>query len=219
MSPKHNFAAIFDMDGVIADTNPYHQKTIKEFCQKYGKEVTEGFLREKVYGRTNADWIPAIFEGIEDDQMHAYADEKEAMFREVYKTDLVPVKGLKAFLDQLKRDHIKMAVGTSAPMENAEFILQGLDIEDYFHTILHSAHVTKSKPDPQIYLKACHAVGYDPKNCIVFEDSLSGVQAGKAAGCKVVGITTTHSEQELEHCDLIIRDFSNLNPSILDGLF
>ncbi|UII27118.1 HAD family phosphatase [Fulvivirga maritima] len=211
-------AAIFDMDGVIADTNPFHQKSIKQFCQKYDKDVSDEFLKEKVYGRTNEDWIPEVFGKLEHDQLKAYADEKEELFREIYRPELAPVKGIKAFLDHLKRDGIKMAVGTSATVENADFILQGLGIESYFETILHSAHVTKSKPDPQIYLKACHGVGYDPKNCIVFEDSLSGVAAGKAAGCKVVGITTTHTEKELEHCDLIIRDFSMLTPSVLENI-
>ncbi|MEX2335652.1 MAG: HAD family phosphatase [Fulvivirga sp.] len=191
-----SFGVIFDMDGVIADTNPHHEEAIKIFCERYGKTVSEEFMVDKIYGRTNADWIPELFGSLEDAQLNKYADEKEQLFRDLYASELKPVTGLKKFLKILKATDVKMAIATSAPKENADFILQGLNIEDYFDAILHSAHVTKGKPDPQIYLKASKALGLPPERCIVIEDSLSGVKAGLNAGCKVVGITTTHTEDE-----------------------
>ena len=79
---------------------------------------------------------------------------------------------------------------------------QNTNIENYFPVILDDSFVTKGKPDPEIYLKSAAALGFEPANCVVFEDSLSGVTAGKRAGCKVVGITTTHTREELNETDL-----------------
>jgi beta-phosphoglucomutase-like phosphatase (HAD superfamily) len=75
--------------------------------------------------------------------------------------------------------------------------------------------VSKGKPNPEIYLKSAAALNFKPENCIVFEDSLSGVAAGKAAGCKVVGITTTHTPEELHQTDFIINNFEGLDPETL----
>lgn len=206
------------MDGVIAATNPHHEKAIKIFCERYGKSVSDSFLVDKIYGRTNADWIPELFGALEEAQLNSYADEKEQLFRDLYTEDLEAVAGLENFLKDLKDKGVKMAIATSAPKANADFILRGLAIEAYFDEILHSAHVTIGKPNPQIYLKASKALNFAPEKCVVFEDSLSGVKAGLDAGCKVVGVTTTHTKEELQHCDLVIDDFQEINSSTIEAL-
>jgi beta-phosphoglucomutase family hydrolase len=211
-------AVIFDMDGVIVHSNPVHKTTINEFCTKYGLEVSDKELREKVYGRTNQDWIPAVFGDISQKRIDELADEKEQMFRDVFETKEHMVPGIIDFLDKLKENGITMVVATSAPAENADHILEGLVITDYFEAVLNSSHVTKSKPDPEPYLKAAKAVGVDPKNCIVFEDSISGVQSGLGAGAKVVGVATTHTHQELDACHLVVDDFEGLEVSMIENL-
>jgi beta-phosphoglucomutase-like phosphatase (HAD superfamily) len=100
-----------------------------------------------------------------------------------------------------------------------DFTLEHTGIGPYFQTILDDSFVTKGKPDPQIYLKSAAALNIDPKNCVVFEDSLSGVMAGKAAGCKVVGLTTTHTNEELSATDFNIDSFNIEPKSILERLF
>lgn len=211
-------AVIFDMDGVIVHSNPIHKTTINEFCRKYGLEVSDQELREKVYGRTNQDWIPAVFGDISQDRITELADEKEQMFRDVFDPKKHVVSGFVEFLDLLKEHEIKMVVATSAPAENAVHILEGLDIFGYFDAVLNSSHVSKSKPDPEPYLKAAKAVNVDPKDCIVFEDSISGVQSGLNAGAKVVGVTTTHTQDELSNCQLVIEDFSGLEVAEIEKL-
>ena len=210
---------LFDMDGVIAHTNPHHKIVIKDFCKKYNIDVTDEFLEKKVYGRTNKEWIPEVFGDIPDNKIESLADEKELLFREQYRPDLKPVDGLLPFLEAMQAADVPMVVGTSAPYENADFILSGLHINDYFSAILSSADVTIGKPHPDIYLKAAKAINLEAGNCVVLEDSLAGVQAGKAAGAKVIGITTTHSEKELSDCDLVISDFKNLRYSDIKALF
>lgn len=213
-------AFLFDMDGVLIDSNPFHKISLKQFCKKYGHDLSEEQLREKIYGRTNRDWITNLFGTLSEEQLRAYADEKEKLFRELYATSIAPLKGLIPFLDQLNKDGIKRAIGTSAPRANVDFTLGSTGMSAYFETILDESFVSKGKPDPEIYLKAAASLGFEPANCIVFEDSLSGVAAGKAAGCKVVGISTTHTAIELSESDFVMADFEGIMPlAVIKKLF
>jgi beta-phosphoglucomutase len=213
-------AFIFDMDGVIVDSNPFHKLSLKQFCKKYGHELSEEQLIQKIYGRTNKDWIPNVFGNLDDAKLRQYADEKEALFRELYKRDIKLVNGLGEFLKKLDDEKIPRAIATSAPRANVDFTLSKTGTERLFPTILDDSFVSLGKPNPEIYLKAAAALGFKPEDCIVFEDSLSGVKAGKAAGCKVVGITTTHTAQELKETDFVINNFIGLDPQkLVDELF
>jgi len=209
---KHAF--IFDMDGVLIDSNPAHTIALKQFCKKHGYDLTEQQLREKIYGRTNRDWLLNLFGKLEETTIKEYAEEKEALFREIY-TWITPVDGLKSFLDKLDTQKILRAIATSAPRANVDFTLAKTNLEKYFPTILDDSFVSIGKPHPEIYLKSAAALGFEAANCVVFEDSLSGVQAGKRAGCKVVGITTTHTREELSETDFVIDNFEGLEPQIL----
>ncbi len=216
----NTIAFLFDMDGVLIDSNPFHKIALKDFCKKYGQDLSEEQLHAKIYGRTNRDWITNVFGVLPEAQLKAYAIEKEQLFRDIYQNHVQPLNGLITFLDQLDVYTIKRAIATSAPRANVDFTLKYTGIGPYFDTILDESFVSKGKPDPEIYLKTAAALGFDPKNCVVFEDSLSGVASGKAAGCKVVGISTTHSAAELSESDLVIPDFEGINAlSLIKKLF
>ena len=217
---KSSFAFIFDMDGVLVDSNPFHKIALKQFCEKYGYSLTEKELREKIYGRTNKDWIVNIFGNIGEEKIQQYANEKETLYRQLYANDIVPLKGILSFLDKLDENNIPRAIGTSAQRANVDFTLSKTKMDKYFEVILDDTYIVHSKPDPEIYIKAAAALRLTNANCIVIEDSLSGVQAGKAAGSKVIGITTTHTPKELGEADLIIDDFVNLDPKkLISALF
>jgi len=211
----NSFAVIFDMDGVIVDTNPYHKVSIKEFCEKYGYVFNDEDLINKVYGRTNNEWISNIFGDLPKERILELGEEKEAMFREIYKDVIEPLNGLEDFLKKLTSQNIPIAIGTSAPRSNVDFVLEHTRLRNYFTTILDQSDVVHGKPNPEIYLKVAARLGFEPKHCIVFEDSLSGVESAQRAGAKVVGVTTTHSHKELAHTDFIISDFINLEPQDL----
>jgi beta-phosphoglucomutase len=213
-------AFIFDMDGVIIDSNPFHKVALKQFCQQYGHHLSEEQLKEKIYGRTNKDWITNVFGKLTEKKLRAYADEKEALFRKLYEQDVHALNGLITFLEAMDRLGVPRAIATSAPRANVDFTLVHTGIEKYFSTILDESFVSKGKPDPEIYIKTAQALGLAPENCVVFEDSLSGVEAGKRAGCRVVGVTTTHSREELSATDLVINDFTEMDPkSLISKLF
>lgn len=211
----NSIAFLFDMDGVLVDSNPYHKIALRKFCASYGYELSEEKLREKIYGRTNRDWLTNLFGTMPEQKLKAYADEKEKMFRDLYFNDVAPLNGLLKFLNSLNDFKIKRAIATSAPRANVDFTLQRTGLTPYFQTILDDSFVTKGKPDPEIYIKSATSLGFAPSNCIVFEDSLSGVAAGKAAGCKVIGLSTTHTANELYESDHVIADFEGINPEEL----
>ncbi|MEJ7643407.1 MAG: HAD family phosphatase [Chryseolinea sp.] len=207
-------AFIFDMDGVLIDSNPAHKIALQQFCKKYGYELSEKELREKVYGRMNRDWLTSVFGDLPDEKVRQYADEKEALFRQLYH-DIKPLDGLVDFLRKLDSEHIPRAIATSAPRVNVDFTLSRTELTSFFTTILDDSFVSKGKPDPEIYLKTVAALKMDAVDCIVFEDSLSGVKAGKAAGCKVVGIMTTHTAEELSEADFSIPNFLDFDPKTI----
>lgn len=100
-----------------------------------------------------------MFGNLSDEKLKAYAEEKEALFRDLYKNDIKPVKGLKDFLELLVKNGIPKAIGTSAPYTNVEFTLTKTDLEKYFSIILDDTYVTEGKPNPEIYLKGQKHLG------------------------------------------------------------
>lgn len=210
---------IFDMDGVIVHSNPAHKKAIQQFCKNHNQDVSAEFMENRLYGRTNEEWIPELFGEMDTDRLQALADEKEQMFRDMFVPEENIVEGIREFLNTLSSNSLPMAVATSAPRENADYILSRLSIKGYFDAVLDSSHVRKGKPNPEVYLKASKALDRTPGQCLVFEDSVSGVKAGLDAGAKVVGVATTHSHHELGSCDLVIDNFRELTLEELAKLF
>ena len=214
------FGILFDMDGVIIDSNPYHKLALDKFLGAKGFYLSEEERKQRLYGRANKDWINDLYDGkLSEKELLDLGTEKEQIWRELYKNDIVPLKGIKTFLDTIKEKNIPFAIGTSAPYENVEFTLEKTNLQGYFNHILHQDHVKIGKPHPEIYINCAKAIGLPPEKCIVFEDSLAGVKSGKAAGCKVVGVTTTHTPEELEGIDMAIKDFEGLTLEQLQNLF
>lgn len=206
---------IFDMDGVIVDSNPFHKIALKQFCKEHGYELTEQQLHEKIYGRTNRDWISNLFGDLPEETINRYADEKESLYRRIYANDIKALNGLTSFLEKLDEYNFPRAVATSAPRANVDFTLSRTLTQKFFSIILDDKDITIGKPNPEIYLKTAAALKIPPDQCLVFEDSFSGIAAAKGAGCKVVGITTTHTTEELSSVDLVIDNFQGLDPKNL----
>lgn len=211
----NSFAVIFDMDGVIIDSNPFHKISLRQFCEKYGYHLSDEELVKRIYGRTNKEWITNLFGALPLEEITRLEEEKESLFRKLYEKEIQALPGLPDFLKQLNECNIPVAIGTSAPRSNVDYVLRHTNLGKYFSVILDESHVSKGKPNPEIYLKVAAALQFNPMHCVVFEDSLSGVEAAKRAGTKVVGVTTTHTRQELSHTHLIIDDFQSLTPELL----
>jgi len=206
------------MDGVIVHSNPAHKRAINIFCERHDQQVSEEFMRNKLYGRTNKEWIPELFGEMSAGKLSTLADEKEQIFRDLFDPKQHVVAGLHDFLESLKQKKIKQMVATSAPRENADYILNELQIASYFDTVFDSSHVVKGKPNPEVYDKSVSFLKLPARQCVVFEDSLSGVEAALRAGTTVVGVETTHTTSELALCHLSVRDFTEITVEMLLAL-
>jgi beta-phosphoglucomutase family hydrolase len=217
---KHPIAVIFDMDGVIIDNNPYHKEAWNVFCKKYALEINAGDLIQNVWGRTNEDILNFVFQrNLSLEESLKYADEKEFLYRELYKEFVTPVKGLIHFLEDLKINKVRLGVATSALSNNLNFILEHIPIRNYFSAMVDGSQIANGKPDPEVYLKAAERLGVLPENCVAVEDSFSGIQSALNAGMKVIGVTTTHSKEELVKTHLAVNDFTAISYNDIVKLF
>ncbi|WP_017733467.1 HAD family hydrolase [Nafulsella turpanensis] len=218
---KRPFYLIFDMDGVLVDNHQYHVKAWNEFCSRYHKHLSKEEFDRYVNGRTVTEVTTYLF-GPETskEKILEYSNEKEEIYRSFYRPHLKPVEGLLPFLQKCREDDIPTAVATSAPTINMDFTLDTLGLKQYFSVLKDSAGIEKGKPDPEIYLQTANALNAPPAGCVVFEDSLSGIRAGKAAGMKVVALITTHPAAELQEsgADLLVRNFESVETKQLQNL-
>jgi len=184
-------ALIFDMDGVVIDSNPVHRRSWAAFNRRYGLETTEA-MQQRMYGKRNDEIVRDYFgDGLSNEEVVQRGAAKERLYREMIagRVESMLVPGLKTFL----REHAgaPMAVATNAEPENVVLVLTEGGLREYFQVVVNGHQVRKAKPDPEIYLLAAQRLGATPANCIVFEDSKSGIQAARNAGMRVVGILTT----------------------------
>jgi|SRR5690606_18242180 len=207
-----NFAAIFDMDGVIAHTNPYHAKAFEVFFDRHKISYNEQQFEQHMYGKHNS-YIFSHFFGrkIFGEELLSLEDEKEGLFREIYKSEAKSLPYLQEFLTDLKEHDFKLGVATSAPRANMDLILDALAIRPFFQSTLGSENVSLHKPHPEVYLKSAANLGVDPQHCMVFEDSFSGVTAGLNAGMQVVGVLSSHKQEELPVCTSYIPHYKHID--------
>jgi beta-phosphoglucomutase len=194
---------------VVVDNHHYHFEAWIAFSQKHHFPLDAKIYRENFNGKTNADLFAMIFGKIGQSEMKQYAQEKEGLYKKLYSQHMRAHTGLIDFLEYLKKQRIKIALGTSAPTSNVDFTLDGLKIRKYFEVIVDGEEVERGKPDPQVYQLCAMKLGVDPKHCVVFEDALAGLESGERAGCKIVGVATSHQAHELRvKTELIIHDFT-----------
>lgn len=200
-------AFIFDMDGVIVDSNPLHRIAWAEYNARHGIPTTEA-MQQRMYGKRNDEIVRDFFgEHLSAEEVFAHGAAKEALYREMLKPrmEATLVPGLRAFLERHRG--MPMALGTNAEPANVEFVLREAGLSQYFRVVVDGHQVENGKPHPEVYLRASDLLGIAPEFCVVFEDSATGVQAGRAAGMRVVGIGTTHDE--LPGVSLHIADFND----------
>lgn len=213
-------SVIFDMDGVIVNNGEFHYRAWKKFCDKYNISFSEDTFKNKFFGRTNEEVLPDLFgRELSGSEIKSFGEEKEKIYREIYKPHMQPVDGLLNLLRELKKENIPVGVATSAPPENVEFVIQGLKIGDFFQTIVDDSMVTNGKPAPDIYLEAARRLNSEPGNCVVFEDSLSGTKAAWQARAKVVALTTTLPAEKHRYAHRIIDNFESVSIPFIKNLF
>jgi len=196
---------IFDMDGTMVDNMMVHHRAWQRKLAELGLELSLEEVKEKIHG-INEEILERIFGDrftIEERRQISY--EKEAAYREIFLPELRLIPGLGAFLEKAKTAGIPMAIGTAAPTENVDFVLDQLNLRAYFTGVFDAKSVSKGKPDPEIFEKAAASLQLSAAECLIFEDSLTGAEAAQRAGARAVIVTTTHAQSEFKNFDHIIR--------------
>ena len=213
-------AVIFDMDGVICHTNPYHSIAFREFFSVRDLAPSDEDFAQHMFGKSNSyilsHFLKRPIEGAELLQME---EEKEGLFRKIYEPHVAPITGIVEFISDLKSNAVKIGVATSAPRANLDLIFSKVDLREKLGSIMASEDVKKNKPDPEVYLTSALNLGVSPAQCVVFEDSFSGVTAALNAGMSVVGVLTSHTKEELPPCNLYINDYSEMSFQTIKNLF
>ena len=197
-------AFLFDLNGTMIDDMDYHVRSWHRILNSLGAGITKEQAKAECYGKNHElieRILPGRFSTQEKDRMSL---EKEKQYQEEYRPSLALLPGLMEFLMEAKKKNIKMAIGSAAIMYNIDFVLDGLNIRDYFDVIVSADDVLKSKPDPETYLKCASLLGIDPEDCLVFEDVPKGVESAHKAGMKAMVLTTMHEDKEFNHLNNVL---------------
>lgn len=200
-----DLALLFDLDGVLIDSMPMHTEAWKTYLDRLG--IEQPYIAERMHGKRNSELVrDLIGSDLAPQVVFEHGAAKERLFRElILAADLTRfrVSGLDEFL--ARYDGVPMAVASNAEPANIDFVLDQLHLRKYFPVTVNGSEVQRPKPFPDVYLKAAERLSVKPANCIVFEDSPTGVAAGVAAGMRVVGVETTPTV--FEGVAYQIRDF------------
>jgi HAD superfamily hydrolase (TIGR01509 family) len=212
---------IFDMDGTLIQNMPYHMMAFKTLAERLGYEMLEP-VTNKFYGRHNDEIFLAIAPQwvIDKYGLQYLSDEKEAIYRELYADKVCLTEGLAELLAEAKAKGVKCFVGSAAPRLNIDLIWRGAELDDKIDGCVCGDDVVNFKPHPEIFLKCCEGMGLNPEDCVVFEDAISGIRAGWAAGCKVVALSSTATPEALaaDGVEHIITDFKDMTLSSLEKM-
>ena len=207
MKPK--FGVLWDLDGVIVDTRELHFSTWDEIAERYSIPFSrEAF--DNVFGMNNSDTLAKLTDTQPTrEEVERIAGDKEALFRDRMKGQLQPLRGVKKWLDRFQSWECPQAVASSAPMLNIEGIVEELGLRGYFKTLVSGMNM-QGKPAPDVFLKAAQLIQISPKNCVVIEDAVVGVEAAKNAEMFCVAVTTTTSLERLHKADMVVESLDLL---------
>jgi len=187
---------IFDLDGVLVDSAWAHRQAWYDLAAKEGLEMSDRFFSD-TFGMQNDTIIPMLRPDVTEQEMERMAQWKEQRYRELIRSRPELAEGADALLRDLRAYGFKLAIGSSAPKENVEVFWAAAHLDRHMQARVTKEQVRAGKPAPETFLKAAEELGLPARRCVVVEDAVHGVQAGRAAGMPVVAVTTTRSREEL----------------------
>jgi HAD superfamily hydrolase (TIGR01509 family) len=208
-------AVIFDMDGVIVDSEPYSVQALIDTLRQYGIEPTEDDLHRS-YGRKVQDDFRDYFAryGVTADVNIAIAH-KHARYYHLAAGHLHPFPGVRPLLKRLRKRGYRLALASSGDRVKVAFGMQALQLNGTFAAVVSGDDVAHSKPDPEIYLTALQRLGHCPADCVAVEDSPAGVEAAKRAGMRCIAVTNSVARGRLCQADLIVDSLAEALSPVL----
>jgi HAD superfamily hydrolase (TIGR01509 family) len=206
-----NPLVIFDLDGVLLDSEPLYMAMNQKFFKTLGAEISEQEYHAFVGISATTMWATIkakahLSQSVEE----LKALERELKYKTLNETQLVPTEGVVELLEKLKAGQYTMAIASSGLRKNIDVILNKLHVNQYFDLIVSGEDVIKGKPEPDIFLKVSNHFGRKPEDCVVIEDSKNGVLAAKAAGMTCLAYFNPHSgNQDLTQADIVFDHFND----------
>lgn len=212
-------AAIFDMDGLIADTEPVMRLAVNAALAPYGVQVgEEGWAR--MVGKRGIENFTDLKEM---HGLHPEPDEllraKNAAYHRLLRENVAPMPGVYEAIETCKAQGLKLALASSASAQDIAIVLEALRLDGAFEEVVSGDDVIKGKPDPQIFLLAAARMGVEPPRCVVLEDTAYGVTAAKAGGMRCIAVPNYFtSDQDFSRADAVLSSLVSFSPAVLQGL-
>lgn len=201
-------AVLWDLDGVLVDTARFHYEAWRELFDELGRSFGEEDFR-RTFGLRNDLIFREELPGTSPEEMERLSDRKEALFRQFAAGSVTALPGALELARRARRERRRMALVTSTPRANIDFVLGQIGLADAFDTIVAAEDVLRGKPDPEGYLLAARRLGVPPERCLVIEDAPGGIEAGRRAGMRTLAVATTHSREELNTADTIVESLED----------
>jgi beta-phosphoglucomutase family hydrolase len=205
-------AVIFDLDGVIVESEDAHIEAERQTFLNYGVSVSAEELHRYTGTTAKAMFTELIAKYNLDTNFEEINHQKEQILFLLLDKDAEPTKGVLSLIRELKRKGVSLAVGSSSNRKLVDYVLNKLKLTRMFDCIISAEDVEHSKPNPETFLTAATQLGVEPNQCVVIEDSKLGVEAAKNAGMKCIGYLNPHSgNQDLSKANIVINDFSKVD--------
>jgi HAD superfamily hydrolase (TIGR01509 family) len=209
-------AFIFDMDGTLVDSMPFHAKSWVQFARRHGIAMPVEEILRRTTGRTGTECMREVFERpLREDEARTLVNEKEAIYRDLFAPVFAEVRGCRRFVAAAAARGLKIAVATAGDQHNIEFVLSRLKLQPAPAAIVGGDQGLPGKPEPALFLEAARRLAIAPSECIVFEDAPFGIEAARRAGMRAVAVCSTHGPRELAgpHVVAQVRDYDELTTS------
>ena len=201
-------AVLWDLDGVLVDSAPFHLQAWRELFASSGRELSEADFR-RTFGLRNDAILRELLGDLPVAEVQRLADRKEALFRRAALGNITSLPGALELLRLLRERAVKLALVSSTPYGNIDLILGSLGVEAAFDVIVGEEDVTRGKPDPEGFLLAARRLVVPPDECVVIEDAPAGVEAAKRGGMRCVGVSRGRPRDALAEADLVVESLDD----------
>jgi beta-phosphoglucomutase len=213
---------IWDVDGTLVDTAELHYQSWRTLAERLGREFTREEFKT-TFGRRNPDIIRQVFgANLSDVGVDNLAQQKETLYRAAARRGVSLLPGVRPLLEGLQAAGYRQAIGSSAPRQNLELIMDLTQTRNFFSVIVSTEDTTRGKPDPQVFLIAAERLGIAPAKCLVIEDAVAGVEAARRAGMKSIAVRFVghHPRETLERAgaNLIVDSLEEISVAQIDHL-
>jgi len=204
---------IFDMDGTIVDSLPYHYKAWEIFFKENKVENFTEKLKDYKGGGTLDLLTTVLGNDYSKKELKSMVDDKEIIFRDIYKNNVIPIEGFIQMLESIKSQKILVGLASNAIRKNVKMILNELKIYNEFESIICGDEVDNGKPNPEMFNKTVKRFKLDKKDCLIFEDSIEGLQGAVNSGIDAVGVNSSSSDKILKSAGAkgTIKNYLNIN--------